>query len=89
MIGCDIAWVLYNQITFASENPSVFTDAYCYLDWIAKQYEMSVPPSYTKPETCNESKGDINDLDQKYCKATRHEGVSVMKIGSLLTGAVS
>ena len=63
--------ILFNRITFASANPSVFTDAYCYLDWIAKQYGKSVQPSYEKPITCKTSKGDIADIEKKRCKASR------------------
>ena len=68
--GCDIAWNLGNSFTYAAENPSVFTDGYCYLDWIARQYGKSPPKSYIKPERCKVSKGDINDLDKDDCKAS-------------------
>jgi hypothetical protein len=30
------------RFSFASSNPAVFTDGYCYLDWIAEQYNMKV-----------------------------------------------
>ena len=69
--------ILFNQITFASENPSVFTDAYCYLDWIAEQYGKSVQPSYTKPITCADSKGNITDIDKNRCKASRQIGNNI------------
>ena len=65
--GCDIAWIVDNSITYASENPSVFTDAYCYLDWIAKQYGKSLPDTYMKPESCKEAKGKIDDINKSFC----------------------
>ena len=68
--GCDNAWIYKNSITYASENPNVFTDAYCYLDWIAEKYGMAMPDSYTKPAYCSISKGRIDDIDQDVCRAT-------------------
>lgn len=70
--GCDIAWIESNSISYASKNPNVFTDAYCYLDWIAENYGMSLPDSYRKPESCMESKGMIDDIDQTFCRASGH-----------------
>ena len=70
--GCDIAWIVGNTITYASENPSVFTDAFCYLDWIADQYGMTMPDSYKKPSSCTEPKGSIDDIDEKICRASGH-----------------
>merc|ERR1711892_1579642 len=55
--GCDITWTYQKSIIFASQNPNVFTDGYCYLDWIAKQYGMEMPPDYVKPAYCSMSTG--------------------------------
>ncbi len=30
------------RFSFSSANPSVYTNGYCYLDWIAEQYNMKV-----------------------------------------------
>eukprot|EP00090_Calanus_glacialis_P006443 TRINITY_DN15014_c0_g1_i2.p1 TRINITY_DN15014_c0_g1~~TRINITY_DN15014_c0_g1_i2.p1 ORF type:complete len:509 (-),score=78.22 TRINITY_DN15014_c0_g1_i2:81-1556(-) len=70
--GCDLAWIEGNSITYASENPNVFTDAYCYLDWIAEQYDMSVPESYQKPDSCMKPRGNITDIDKSFCRARGH-----------------
>ena len=70
--GCDMSWIVENSITYAAENPSVFTDAYCYLDWIAKQYGMALPDSYKKPESCKVSMGDITDINKSFCRANGH-----------------
>jgi hypothetical protein len=40
-----------------SSNPSVFTDGRCYLDWIAAQYNLTLPADYTSPKTCTQSAG--------------------------------
>jgi hypothetical protein len=36
-----------------SGNPSVFTDAQCYMDWIAAQYGLILPEGYTVPSSCS------------------------------------
>jgi len=52
-----------------SENPAVFTDGMCYLDWIADQYGMKAPLDWTKPAHCtNGGTGDVMDKDQTTCK---------------------
>jgi hypothetical protein len=48
----------YSYLIHYSSNPAVFTDAYCYLDWIAAQYGLSLPSGYTKPTSCDVSSGD-------------------------------
>ena len=30
------------RYSFSASNPAVFTDGYCYLDWIAEQYNLKV-----------------------------------------------
>lgn len=78
--GCDLALITYDTdnitnketgtITYASENPGVFTNAICYLDWIANQYGLRMPADFKKPATCSKSKGVISDLEQNLCRAS-------------------
>ena len=37
---------------YGSENPGVFTDARCFMDWISGQYNMRMPSNYIKPPSC-------------------------------------
>ena len=37
---------------YGAENPGVFTDARCFMDWIAAQYRMRMPSDYIKPNLC-------------------------------------
>ncbi len=49
-----------------SSNPAVFTDALCYMDWIAAQYNLRLPPGYAAPQSClqsSRSKQDVNKID--------------------------
>jgi hypothetical protein len=48
----------YSGLINYNSNPAVFTDAYCYLDWIAAQYGLNLPSGYTKPTSCDVSSGD-------------------------------
>jgi hypothetical protein len=50
-----------------SSNPAVFTDAFCYLDWIAAQYGLSLPASYIKPSSCNIASGDKLAVNNANC----------------------
>ena len=57
--GCDKAWILQlNTVYEAGENPGVFTDGSCYLDWVADQYGMRTPNSYVKDPSCFKSSGN-------------------------------
>jgi hypothetical protein len=49
--------VTKNVLQKFSSNPSVFTDGRCYLDWIAAQYNLTLPADYTSPKTCTQSAG--------------------------------
>ena len=40
--SCDQIWIVDKQITYSAENPGIFTDAYCYLPWIAGMYGMKI-----------------------------------------------
>ena len=33
---------MHFRLSYASSNPAVYTDGYCFLDWIAEQYNMKV-----------------------------------------------
>ena len=68
--SCDLAMIVNGRVTYASENPGVFTNAICYLDWIANQYGLRMPDDFKKPSSCSESKGNIHDLQKKSCRAS-------------------
>jgi hypothetical protein len=57
----------YSGLIDYSSNPSVFTDARCYLDWIAAQYGLSLPASYTKPASCGQSSGEKLAVNNTNC----------------------
>ena len=65
--SCDQIWILDNKITYSSENPGIFTNAYCYLPWIAMEYGMRLPSDYTYKDSCNLSRGNIRNIDQDTC----------------------
>jgi len=50
-----------------SSNPAVFTDARCYMDWIAAQYDLTMPASYAKPSSCNQASGTKEDVNVTTC----------------------
>ena len=43
-----------NLTIYGSGNPGVFTDARCFMDWIAGQYRMRMPSDYIKPASCHD-----------------------------------
>ena len=55
---------------YRGDNPAVITDASCYMDWIAEQYDLTLPAhiSYKYKQSCHQSTGDINDVNKKVCK---------------------
>ena len=55
---------------YRGDNPAVITDASCYMDWIAEQYDLTLPShiSYKYKRSCHQSTGDINDVNEKVCK---------------------
>ena len=65
--SCDSIYIFDEQITYSSENPGVFTDAYCYLPWIAGEYGMKLPESYTTKDTCSLTIGERDNIDKKVC----------------------
>jgi hypothetical protein len=50
-----------------SSNPAVFTDARCYLDWIAAQYGLSMPSGYIKPASCATASGNKAAVNNTNC----------------------
>ena len=65
--SCDQIWLLNKAIQYSSENPGVFTDAYCYLPWIAAMYGMKLPESYTSKESCSKTIGNKNNINLEDC----------------------
>ena len=60
--------MVQEQFVYASKNPGVFTDARCYMHWIAIQFGMRMPENYKLPSSCGESRGRKNDIDQTICR---------------------
>ena len=65
--SCDSIYIFDNQISYNSANPGIFTDAHCYLPWIAASYGMKMPEGYTYKASCGESKGQRNVIDEATC----------------------
>ena len=65
--SCDSVYIFDNQISYSSANPGIFTDAYCYLPWIASTYEMRLPEGYTSKPSCGKSKGKRDVIDESIC----------------------
>ena len=65
--SCDQIWILDNAIQYSSENPGVFTDAYCYLPWIAAMYGMKLSENYTSKESCGKTIGNRNNINLEDC----------------------
>ena len=59
--------VTYSTLVDYNSNPAVFTDARCYLDWIAAQYELRLPADYTKPTSCDMENGDKTAANNFNC----------------------
>ena len=58
------------RFVYRGENPSVVTDAYCFLDWIAEQYGLVLPETYHKKSTCSQSRGDRSDVNKRFCRTS-------------------
>jgi len=57
---------------FKGDNPAVFTDGNCYMDWIAKEYGFKPPKEWKKNSTCtNGGTGDKKDRDYEDCRTNR------------------
>ena len=65
--SCDNILIYDNKITYGSENPGIFTDAFCYLAWIAASYGMRLGEGYTNSPSCSQTKGERENINQTNC----------------------
>ena len=65
--SCDNILIYDNKITYGSENPGIFTDAYCYLPWIAASYGMKLPDGYTSSPSCAQTTGERRNINLSTC----------------------
>jgi len=71
--GCDLARRPPNfkeRVLYRGENPTVVTDATCFMDWIAAQYKVELPQRYEKKKSCSQGKGDRGDINKAFCKTS-------------------
>ena len=59
---------LDSGFVYAAKNPGVFTDARCYMHWIASQYGMSMRQGYELPSSCSQSSGRKDDINKPVCR---------------------
>ena len=52
---------------FSGENPLVFTDARCFMPWIASQYNMKLEKDYEERVNCKKGAGKRSNINQKRC----------------------
>ena len=71
--GCDEAIEVSRDDTplrdyiYRGSNPAVATDATCYMDWIAEQYQLRLDYDYKFNASCFQSSGDKQDINQDVC----------------------
>ena len=71
--GCDEALELRRDDTplrdyiYRGSNPAVVTDATCYMDWIAEQYQLRLDYDYESKASCSKSSGDKQDINKDEC----------------------
>ena len=71
--GCDLAIELKRDNTplrdyiYRGSNPAVVTDATCYMDWIAEQYQLRLENTYESKESCSKSSGNKEDINKEVC----------------------
>ena len=64
---------LGSGFVYASKNPGVFTDARCYMHWIAAQYGLAMRQDYELPASCDDSSGRKDDIEKRICRVqTNH-----------------
>ena len=73
--GCDQATVVdidtsgSVQEVMAGENPGIFTQASCYLPWLAQEYGMELSPELRRVAgTCSPSIGTKKEEEKTTCK---------------------
>ena len=52
---------------YRGSNPAVVTDATCYMDWIAEQYQLRLDDDYEFKASCFQSSGDKQDINKDEC----------------------
>ena len=71
--GCDQAVELATRdpnprkYIYRGSNPAVVTDATCYMDWIAEQYNLRLEDDYESKASCSQSSGDKEDINKDVC----------------------
>ena len=71
--GCDQAVELQTKdnttrkYIYRGSNPAVVTDATCYMDWIAEQYNLRLEDDYESKASCSQSSGDKEDINKDVC----------------------
>ena len=56
---------------YRGSNPAVVTDATCYMDWIAEQYQLRLENDYESKTSCSQSSGDKEDINQDVCRTAQ------------------
>ena len=52
---------------YRGSNPAVVTDATCYMDWIAEQYQLRLETAYDSKASCSQGSGDKEDINKEEC----------------------
>ena len=72
--GCDEAILEYQDaetnlkyFIYRGSNPAVVSDATCYMDWIAEQYNLRLDYDYDRKASCFQSSGDKQDINKDVC----------------------
>ena len=81
--GCDEAIELRRDDTklrdyfYRGSNPVVVTDATCYMDWIAEQYQLRLDYDYERKASCSQSSGDRRDRGHQPSRVSDCRGLSL------------
>jgi hypothetical protein len=54
-----------------SANPTVFTDARCYMSWIAAQYGLVLAEGFPVPDSCYQSSGSKENKENRNCRSRK------------------
>ena len=77
--SCDNIFIFDEKITYGAENPGIFTDAHCYLPWIAEMYGMKLPDAYTSDPSCSQAHGDRRNINKDDCLGRDTHSVDIVK----------